>query len=257
VIDVPAALLAVGFANDRAGIHTTRTIMLAELGELLAVCPPSSSLADYRTAVVDENALLKPTGTTRESTFRWLRALYVLDPTVVLFRALRDLWDADAEARPLLTLLLAAAREPLLRATAPAILAAPRETVVEPAVLADAVNAAFPERYNARTLQNIGKNAASSWTQAGYLQGRTPKVRVRAESRPPAVAYALLLGYLMGGRGEALFGTFWADLLDAPRYALHEQAAQAGRGGWIDYRRAGDVTDVEFRHLLRNTKVGA
>src|SRR5215208_3792503 len=148
VIDVPAAMLAFGFANDRAGIHTTRTIMLSELGELLAVCPPSSSLADYRTAVVDENALLKPTGTTRESTFRWLRALYVLDPNVVLFRALRDLWDTDLEARPLLALLLAAAREPLLRATAPAILAAPRETLVESAILANAVNEGFPGRYN-------------------------------------------------------------------------------------------------------------
>ena len=87
----------------------------------------------------------------------------------------------DSIAGPRAAAGLAAAREPLLRATAPAILAAPRETPVEPAVLANAVNEGFPGRYNARTLQNIGKNAASSWTQAGYLQGRTPKVRVRAE----------------------------------------------------------------------------
>jgi hypothetical protein len=173
---------------------------------------------------------------------------------VLLFRALRDLWDVDAEAQPLLTLLAAAAREPLLRATAPAVLAAPVDSIVTPGMLAEAVGASFPERYNPRTLANIGGNAASSWTQSGHLRGRTPKRRARADTRPAAVAYALLLGYLTGARGEALFGTFWAGLLDAPAYALREQATIAARDGWIEYRRAGDVTDVEPRHLLRNVK---
>ena len=256
VIDVPEAAFAFGFTNDRVGLHTSRTIMLVELRALLAACSPCSALADYRAAVVDENVLLKRTSTTRDATFYWLRTLYGLDPGVLLFRALRDLWDADAAAQPLLALLAAAAREPLLRATAPAVLDAPAESVVTPGMLAEAVSDTFPGRYNPRTLANIGGNAASSWTQSGHLRGRSPKRRARADSRPAAVAYALLLGYLTGARGEALFGTFWARLLDAPTYALHEQAVAAARDGWIEYRRAGDVTDVEPRHLLRNVKRG-
>jgi len=83
------------------------------------------------------------------------------------------------------------------------------------------------------------------------LRGRTHKVRVRAESHPTSVAYALLLGYLCGARGEALFHTAWARILDAPAYVLHEQAFQASQRGWIEYRQTGAVTDVGFSYLLR------
>jgi hypothetical protein len=256
VIDVPEAALAFGFTNDRVGVHTSRTIMLAELRHLLAACPVESTLADYRAAVIDENVLLKRTGTTREASFYWLRTLYGLDPAVLLFRALRDLWGVDAGAQPLLALLAAAAREPLLRATAEAILGAPVGMPVTADMLAEAVDAEFPGRYSPRTLAHIGKNAAASWTQSGHLVGRAPKVRARAESSPATVAYALLVGYLSGARGEASFATPWARLLDAPTHVLHEQAMAAARDGWIEYRRAGGVTEVEFRHLLRNVKRG-
>ena len=102
-----------------------------------------------------------------------------------------------------------------------------------------------------KTLGKIGRNTASSWTQSGHLRGRTNKVRVKAQSHPTSVAYALFLGYLCGSRGEALFHTDWAQLLDAPPHTLHEQAFLASQRGWLDYRHAGTVTDVGFSYLLR------
>jgi hypothetical protein len=74
---------------------------------------------------------------------------------------------------------------------------------------------------------------------------------VQAEAHSTSVAYALLLGYLCGERGEALFQTPWAQLLDAPPYVLHELAFQASREGWLEYRRTGGVTEVGFSYLLR------
>jgi hypothetical protein len=65
------------------------------------------------------------------------------------------------------------------------------------------------------------------------------------------VAYALLLGYLCGGRGEGLFQTLWVRLLDAPGRTIEDQALAASQRGWIEYRRSGGVTDVGFRYLLR------
>ena len=102
-------------------------------------------------------------------------------------------------------------------------------------------------------LANIGRHAASSWQQSGHLSGRLRKVRTRAESRPAAVGYALLLGTLCGVRGEALFHTLWCRLLDAPTDTLHAQALAASQRGYLEYRHAGGVTEVAFRHLLRNT----
>ncbi len=74
---------------------------------------------------------------------------------------------------------------------------------------------------------------------------------MQAACRPATVAYALLLGHLLDVRGDGLFETLWARLLDAPVYALREHAATASKLGWIEYRHTGSVTDISFRYLLR------
>lgn len=251
---VPKSALIVGFANDPIGTHTSRTIMVDELRQLLGTCPANVDLDNYRTAVVDENVLLKRTVTTRKQSLRSLRELYALDPRVLLFRALRDLWGEDVQAQPLLALLCAVARDPLLRATAEHVLDTPPGAEVTPQALAEAAGGAFPGRYGT-SLAVAGRNIASSWEKSGHLRGRNTKVRARAASRPAAAAYALLLGHLCGARGEALFATLWCRLLDAPAYVVREQTIAAGQGGLLEYRHSGAVTAIGFRHLLREEGV--
>jgi hypothetical protein len=240
-----------GFVNDPGGAHSSRTMMLAELRLLLAACPQSASLEEYRSAIVDENVLLKKTVATRKISFRRMRELYALDRKILLFRALRELWDEDAQAQPLFALLCAVARDPLLRSTAESILAIPVGETVTPSMLAEAVNTSFPNRYNSKTLASIGRNTISSWQQAGLLSGKRHKVRINTQTQPASVAYALFLGYLSDARGDALFRTLWCRLLDAPLHMLHTQALVASQRGWIEYRHMGEVTEVGFRHLLR------
>jgi hypothetical protein len=48
-----------GFVNETGGAHSSRTMMLADLRLLLAACPLSTSLEEYRSAIVDDNVLLK------------------------------------------------------------------------------------------------------------------------------------------------------------------------------------------------------
>lgn len=248
---IPEAATKFGFINDPVGTLGSRTIMLAELRLLLASCPQSASTDEYRSAIIDQNVLLKQTEATRRESFRRLRELYALSNTTLHFRALRDLWEDDPQAQPLLALLCAAARDPLLRCTAEVILTAPVDVQITPLLFSQAVEVGFPERYNSTTLTAIGKHAASSWRQSGHLSGQLKKVRSRAESRPAALVYALFLGYLCGSRGEGLFQTLWSRLLDAPTHILHDQAFTASQRGWIEYRHTGGVTDVDFRYLLR------
>jgi hypothetical protein len=250
-IQVPPLSKEYGFVDELIGVHSSRTMMLAELRLLLAACQPTANLEEYRVAVVDENVLLKKTLATRKVSFRRLRELYALDRKILLFRALRDLWDEDALAQPLLALLSAVTRDLILKSTAEKILAVPEGEIVTPVMLAETVNAQFPNRYSSVTLASIGRNAISTWQQAGLLSGKLQKVRSRADCQPAAVAYALLLGYLSGARGEALFRTLWSRLLDAPVHVLHEQALVASQHGWIEYRHMGEVTDIGFKYLLR------
>lgn len=245
----PAALAA-GFANQPVGTHISRTLMLADLRRLLATCPPDASPDMYYAAVVADNALLKPTVTTRRMSISRLKQLYRLDRRVPLFRALRDLWESDASAQPLLAALCAVATDPLLRSTVDLVLALPLDAEVTPDMFKDVLKAAFPGRYSAASLASASRNVASSWQQSGHLRGKLRKFRTHVECRPTAVVYALLLGYLQGCQGDALFETIWCRLLDAPGNLLHSQAIAASQRGWMKYRRAGSVTEIGFRWLL-------
>jgi hypothetical protein len=248
---IPASASQYGFVTHGLGAHSSRTMQLAELRLLFDACPPAAASEDYRTAVLHDNVLLKQTETTRRKTLRYLVQLYTLNPCVLIFRALRDLWYEDTTAQPVLTLLCAIARDPCLQASAAGILDALPNAPVTGAYLADKVAAQWPGRLNATTLATIGRNTASSWTQAGHLSGLVKKVRNTAQIRPTSTVYALLLAYLCGARGDALFHSPWTQLLDAPLQMLHEQTFLAAQRGWLEYRHAGAVTEIGFSHLLR------
>src|SRR6266516_2995924 len=138
-LQIPALSNEYGFVNEPVGAHSSRTMMLAELRLLLSACPQSAGLEEYRSAILDENVLLKKTVATRKASFRWMRELYALDRKTLLFRALRDLWDEDTQAQPLLALLSAVARDLLLRSTAERILSVPVGETVTPTMLSEAV----------------------------------------------------------------------------------------------------------------------
>lgn len=254
MLQLPPTSLAYGFLNDPIGTHGSRTLMLAELRLLLAACPHPASYQQLRVEALQHNALLKNTESNRYESFRRLRELYALDENLLLFRALRDLWDEDPSAQPLLALLCAVARDSILRATAALILTTPRDQPVTPHMMEAMTVEQFPDRYNDTTRATIGRNVVSSWQQSGHLRGRLKKVRDQANSRPTTVAYALLLGHLCDVRSNSLFHTLWARLLDAPEHTLREQAQQASRLGYLEYRHAGAITEISFQHLLRKNK---
>lgn len=241
-----------GFVLEGLGAHSSRTIMLKELRLLLEACPPTTDRETYRSAIVDENVLLKRTVSTRGESFRRLREMYGLDMGLTVFRALRDLWNEQPEAQSLLAVLCATTRDPMLRASAQVVLDAPVGSQVTSQMISRSIDDQYPGRLNSTTLANIGRHTASSWTQTGHLDGRSNKVRVRAQSHPTAVAYGLLLGHLCDARGEALFHTPWAKILDTPVHALKDQAALASRQGWLEYRQSGAVTEITFDYLLRD-----
>jgi hypothetical protein len=236
-------------SNEPAGTHTSRTIMLEELSTLLASCPRTATYDDYAVAVVDSNILGKVTLATRKKSLRHLRELYALRAEVPIFATMRGLWWDEPTGRPLLAVLCAAARDPLLRCTADVVIDASPGSSIRSDQLADAVESAFPHRFAPGVRARIGRNAASSWTQSGHLRGRVDKKRVQARATPAAVAYALYLGHLDDVSGTALFRTVWAKLLDLPEGETRELAAAASRLGWITYRSAAAMTEVTFRHL--------
>ena len=246
-----------GFRTGQKGVHNTGTIMLDDLAVLLNTFPPDTTKEAYREAVVEENALGKRTASTRKYNFQRLAELYALDPEVPVFRLLRRYWDADeGPGRPVVGMLCALARDPILRMTAGPVLALNPGAPFEKEALEQAVAEAAPGRFSPTSLAKIARMTGSSWTQSGHLDGRYNKVRARPEVTPPAVAYALVLGYLAGARGGQTFETFWARALDVPPDRLHDLAQEASRRGLLTYRNAGGIVDVAFDDVLTEDERG-
>ena len=243
-------LRALGFRGGKQGTHTSRTIMLRELDLLFLACATDARREDYLIAIEEENCLGKRTTATRKSSSQRLSELYALDPEVPLFRVMRRCWYADRDGRPLLAMLLALARDPLLTTTArPIIEMQPGEELARQQ-LSEALARSVGDRLSESTLDKVVRNAAASWTQSGHLKGRGRKVRQRVVPTPAATAYALLLGHLAGTRGAALFESLWARVLDAPASELQRLAMDARRLGFLDMSQSGGVIDVAFSRLL-------
>jgi hypothetical protein len=224
--------------------------MLADLQQLLDATPVAAAYEDYRSAIMQENVLGKGTASTRLWSWKKLRELYGLNPELAVFRCLRQLWEADPEGQPMLAVLCACARDPLLRMSAATILKSPEGTELGPEDFSRAIADAAPDRFSPTNLKAIGNRTCSSWTQSGHLRGKKVRTRVRPVGTPETIAYALVLARLAGQRGQLLFSSFWTALLDTPTDRLFELAATASQRGWIDLRRAGSVVEVGFSKLL-------
>ena len=223
--------------------------MLAELTDLLEAVSSGASRAEYAASIIEDNVLRKQTASTRRLTNQRLGELYALDPRVPLFRVLRRLWTIDKEGRPLIALLCALARDPLLRSTAPAVLELPLGSELIRTTFLDAIREAVGTRHNDSTLDKVARNATSSWLQSGHLEGRMRKIRRRINPTPGSLSAALWMGTLEGLSGEQLLECRWTRVLDRTGPELVPVALQAKQLGLINAIVGGGVTEIDARRL--------
>ena len=89
-----------GFRSGERGTHTSRTIMLDELSQLLDAVPGEASRRDYAQAVTEGNCLGKRTAATRKLSLQRLSELYGLDARLLLFGCSRVCGSGTQAAGP-------------------------------------------------------------------------------------------------------------------------------------------------------------
>jgi len=189
-------------------------------------------------------------------TKRFLVELYSLDPGRLLFRSLLFFWQRDPAGRPLLALLCVYARDGLLRSTAKYILNLSQGASVSRHSMEVFLDGLDPGRYSPAKLASNAKNLNATWTQSGHLDGRVRKVRSRANPTAGNVSYALLLGYLTGVRGQALFQTEYTKLLDCPSTRPPSLPKRPlAKGGLLSSNVLGDVIEVLFPNLINQEEM--
>jgi hypothetical protein len=245
-----------GFCHERGGPHLARTMMLDELKLLFSFVDQMDAENDlYLRSIVNDNCLNKRSDRTRNLTARHLVKLYGLDPNITLFRCFRYFWQRDEEGQPLLALLIAIARDAVLHSSIPFIQSYAMHQRVTREALEEYIDNLETGRFSPATLKSTAQNINSSWTQSGHLKGKVKKVRSAAKATPGAAAFSLLLGYLSGVRGESLFQTEYAKLLDCSMEESIELSVEASRKGWIVLKRLGSVIEVLFPNLLSNQEM--
>lgn len=245
-----------GFSFSSGGVHLARTMMLQELTQLLAYLPEDTSNKQvYFEAIIDENCLSKRSSRTRLLTARHLADLYCLDNSFLLFRALKFFWYRAASAHPQLALLIAYARDPILRMSTKHILSTSLGVQIQRQDIEDIINNQFPNRFSEATLKSTAQNINSTWTQAGYLAGKTKKIRSKSEASEAAICLALLMAYLRGTRGQELFTSEYVQLLDCRPDKAIDLIESAARKGWAVFKRVGSVVEVSFPSLINHQEM--
>jgi hypothetical protein len=226
-------------------------MMLRELESLLVSAAHDAS--HLQKAAIEENALNKATRVTRLLTFRHLSNLYGLSEFPPITKCLLRIWLADLKGHPLLALLVALARDPLLRDTAPIVIRASIGEPVKWPILADSLTEAHPNRFSEKMLRSLAQNCAASWTQSGHLRGAVAKIRNRVVPSPHVVAFATLLASMSGFGGPAILSSAWIRVLDLTAEQGLDELRRAEALGLARVRSAGDITEVSVRRQIAAT----
>ena len=243
-------LARLGFRFGESGTHAARTLMLEDVATLFSHVAPDADRTEVTSEIVERNRLGKPTRKTRELSVRHLSTLYGLSPKFAVYRAFRHLWSVDESARPLLSLMIALARDPLLRRTQDVILTKPIGDVVTREELERSLDSQYQGRLSATSLRSIAQNINSSWTQAGFLSGRVRKTRTTPVVAPANVVLALFLGYLEGLSGQRLFSSSWISRLGISPDETEMLTTTASHIDLLVFLSAGGIKEVRFPGYL-------
>jgi hypothetical protein len=108
----------------------------------------------------------------------------------------------------------------------------------------------FPGRFSASMKKSLAQNVNTTWTVAGHLKGKARKTRAIPQPTVAASTYAMFAGFLLGFRGEMLLQSVFAALVGASSFTLVQHLATASARGWVRFRHAGGVSEIDFAPLL-------
>ena len=230
--------------------------MLEEMAHLFAATCVAATRDDYVRAVMEDNCLGKRTAATRRLSLQRLTELYGLDRRLLLFRVMRELWERHETSRPLLALLLALARDPLLRATATSVLRTPhghefaRQPMTE--ALSEVAGERLNEGFSIRSCVTPPRPGPSPVTcEAGAERPDS----ACGQHRPPRRTRCCW------GSDPGAVAAFCSRRRGAPsstqrRRVLLEIAVAAKSLGLLDLKQSGSIIEVSFTAMLAGPRWG-
>lgn len=224
-------------------VHTSRTLMYQELSDLMSF---GKAHGEFK-ADVGDNVIDKRSRSNEMKTLRYLKQLYGMDGTQPLFAALMRFWDiCDEEEKRLLALQMAVTGDHLLNESVDVILSVPLGAKASIELLEAKISKTYPDRFSKATLRSTAQNIASSWKQAGFIEGKVKNIRVARKIGFRNVAFGIFLGYLEGLRGEYLLHHSAIKCLGLGAEELQHLLHEASKRDIIRYQNVGGVVVISI-----------
>ncbi len=234
---------------EGSSVHISRTLMISELEMLFQSTNASSSIDDYKNAIIVENCLLKSTMETRKISFAKMKIAYSLDLNNKLFRMLRTLYELAPEELPLLAFLCVYCRDSILRLSDEHIQTVAQDTEITSDFFSSIIEEEYPGKYSKATLSSMSRNLLSSFYKSGHVNGtKTKKTRSQAKAGPAAVTYAATIAYACGERGLFLCDNEFMRAIDCTKEMALSLLSVADAKGYISLRMLGEVMDIQFEY---------
>jgi len=202
--------------------------------------------------ILNSNVANKLSSTNLIKTNRYLRQLYRFAKEDLLFRCFIHYWTlVNNEQKSILSLLYALSNDFLLRESIDIVVNTKVGEKVAIEKFEDNIEKYHPGKYSVNTKRSASQNIASSWKQAGYILGKVKNIRVQPVHDYYTVAFALLLSYLHGDRGEYIMLSKWIKALALNTEELRDLIKEAAKRDLLRYQYGGNVTVISFENQIK------
>ncbi len=232
-------------------IHGARTLMFSELEKVMSF---SLETGQYLDAMAD-NVFGKKSSDGIRQTKGFLKRLYCFDESNSLFAAFKYFWKiSDPNEKPLIAFVYAVNHDDLLAESIQVIQKVKPGEKARIELFEEVIEKYHPNQYSANTRRSMAQNIASSWKQAGFIEGKVKNIRTQREVTYRVACFAFLLAYINGDRGDFIWGSIGVNALCLYENKLRELAIECAKKDLMQYQYAGSVTAINFTNLLN--KIG-
>jgi hypothetical protein len=232
-------------------IHGARTMMYAELEKVMAYSMDTGLYLD----AMGENVFGKKSSDGIKQTKGFLKRLYGFELSNQNFVAFEYFWKiCDSNERPLIAFIYAINNDELLAESIDVLKGVNPGDKANIEKFEEMIESNHPNKYSPKTRRSMAQNIASSWKQAGFIQGKVKNIRSQPDITYRVACFAFLLAYLNGNRGEFIWNGIGVKALCLPESKLRELALECTRKDLMHYQYAGSVTAISFTNLLN--KIG-
>ena len=221
--------------------------MFSELEKVMSF---SMESGQYLDAMAD-NVFGKKSSDGVKQTKGFLKRLYGFDSQYPPFAAFMYFWKmSEPNEKPLIAFLYAVNQDNLLAESVQVLQNVKLGTKVAVEHFEEIVEKYHPNQYSIITKHSIGKNLASSWKQAGFIEGKVKNIRIQPEITYRTACFAFLLAYLNGDRGDFIWNNIGVNALCLHESKLRALAIECAKNDLMQYQYAGSVTAINFTNLL-------